>query len=152
MKTIKMIFGSYGAPDGRGRVRLIDCGQTCEVEDAEEERLIDLRVAQEVVATPKEREEPIKAGENTPDASDAQEGITGHLDPEELSNWTVAQLKQLAEDMELDTSKCRVKADYVALISEAEVSVPAEDEADEEDDTVDDGELPPDLEAEAPVV
>lgn len=152
MKTIKMIFGSYGAPNGKGSVKLIDCGQTCEVEDAEAERLIALHVAQEVVATPQEREEPIKAGENTPDASDAQEGFTGHLDPDELSTWTVAELKQLAEDMELDTSKCKVKADYVALISEAEVIVPAEEEADEEDGTVDDGELPPDLEAEAPVV
>ena len=68
---------------------------------------------------------------------------------------TEAEYKErlmVAEDMELDTSKCRVKADYVALISEAEVIVPAEEEADEGDDTVDDGELPPDLEAEAPVV
>ncbi len=148
MKTIKMIFGSYGAPNGKGSVKLIDCGQTCEVEDAEAERLIALRVAQEVVATPQEHEELIEAGENTPDASDAQEGITVSLDPEELSTWTVASLKRLAADMGLDTSKCRVKADYVELISAEEFPVDPEDD----DDAVDDGELPPDLEAEAPVV
>lgn len=92
------------------------------------------------------------AGENTPALETPQEPLVGSLDTGQLSTMTNANLKKLAEDMGLDASKCRVKADYVALISEAEVSVPAEDEADEEDDTVDDGELPPDLEAEAPVV
>jgi len=152
MKTVKIIFGSYGLPDGRRGVKLIDCGQTCEVDDAEAARLVALGVAAVVVATPQEAESATGTGENTPEGDNAQEGAVGHLDAGQLSSMTNAQLKQLAEDMGLDVTKCKKKADFIELITAEEVIVPTDgEEGEEEDDTVDDGELPPDLEAEAPV-
>ena len=150
MKTIKMIFGSYGLPDGKYGVKLIDCGQTCEVDDAEAERLVALGVAAVVVATPQEPQAETGTGENTPALETPQEPLSGSLDPEQLATMTVANLKKLAEDLGLDTAKCRVKADYVALISAEEFPVDPED--DEDEDVVDDGDTPPDLGAEAPVV
>ena len=61
---------------------------------------------------------------------------------------TNAQLKALADGMGIDASKCRKKADYIELITAEEVIAPT---GCEDDDGIDDGELPPDLEAEAPV-
>lgn len=164
MKTVKIIFGSYGLPDGRRGVKLIDCGQTCEVDDAEAARLVALGVAAVVVATPQEAESATGTGENTPAPETPQAPAIGSLDPEQLSTMTNADLKKLAEDLGLDTAKLRVKADFVAAISAVEFPVeddPDEDEAgtdgdadgdDEDEDTVEDGEAPPDLKAEAPVV
>ncbi len=155
MKTIRMIFGSYGLPDGKFGVKLIDCGQTCEVDDAEAERLIALGVAAPVVATPQEPQAETGTGENTPAPETPQEPLSGSLDPEQLSTMTKANLKKLAEDMGLDTSGCNMKADFVALIAAEEVQVDPEDDKEpeeEDEDAVDDGETPPDLKAEAPVV
>ena len=151
MKTVRMIFGSYGLPDGKFGVKLIDCGQTCEVDDAEAERLIALGVAAPVVATPQEPQAETGTGENTPAPETPQEPLSGSLDPEQLSTMTKANLKKLAEDMGLDTSGCNVKADFVALIAAEEFPVDPEDD-DEDEDAVDDGDTPPDLGAEAPVV
>ena len=152
MKTIRMIFGSYGLPDGKRGVKLIDCGQTCEVDDAEAERLVALGVAAPVVATPQEPQAETGTGEkNTPAPETPQEPLSGSLDPEQLSTMTKANLKKLAEDMGLDTSGCNVKADFVALIAAEEFPVDPEDD-DEDEDAVDDGDTPPDLGAEAPVV
>lgn len=162
MKTVKIIFGSYGLPDGRRGVKLIDCGQTCEVDDAEAARLVALGVAAVVVATPQKAENETGTGENTPAPETPQAPAIGSLDPEQLSTMTNADLKKLAEDLGLDTAKLRVKADFVAAISAVEFPVEddpdddedgADDDADDEDeDTVEDGEAPPDLKAEAPVV
>lgn len=149
MKTVKIISGVYGADNGKGGVTAIARGQTCELPDAEAARLVAFGVATMVVATLQEGQTMPKAGENTPSGNNAQENSTGHLDAKQLSSMTNAQLKQLAEDMGLDAAKCKKKADYIELITAEEVIVPPDGE--EYDDTVDDGELPPDLQAEAPV-
>ena len=119
MKTVKMIFGSYGLPynlpDGKRGVKLIDCGQTCEVEDAEADRLVALGVAAEVVATLQEAEALVEAGETTPEDSDALEG------------------SEPPQESEADPED-------------------EEDEDENEEEAEDDGELPPDVKAEAPVV
>ena len=166
MKTVRIISGSYGADNGKRGVCVIDRGNTCEVDDAEAARLISLGVAAEVVATPQEPQDAPEAGVNTPDDEKAQEPLIGSLDPEQLSTMTNAQLKKLAEDMGLDTAKCRVKADYIELITAVEFAVDPEgdeddadadgeaddEDADADDDAeVDDGEAPPDLNVEAPV-
>ncbi len=146
MKTIKMISGSYGADNGRGGVRVIDRGQFCCVDDAEADRLVAIGVAVLAVATPQETQCETGTGGNAPNEEAQQKDTASHLDVGQLSAMTNAQLKRLAEDMALDASKCRVKNDYVALISAAEVA------GSEESDTVEDGEQPPELGAEAPVV
>ena len=56
---------------------------------------------------------------------------------------TNKELKALAEDMGIDTSKMKVKDDYIQAIVAVEVSAPADDE---------NGENPPDISPEAPVV
>ena len=100
---------------------------------------------------PQEPRDGAGVGENTPAPETPQEPLIGSLDAGQLSTMTNANLKKLAEDMGLDASKCKVKADYVALISAVEFPVDPE-ETDEDEDAVDDGEAPPDLKAEAPVV
>lgn len=93
------------------------------------------------VATPFADELPSASGKDLPDGENAPEGQeTARLDHDQLQNMTVAQLRKLAEDMELDTATCKKKADYITLITAEDV------------DAVEDGEAPPDLNAEAPVL
>lgn len=142
MKTVMIIAGAYGADNGRHGVTVIERGQTCQVDDAEAKRLIALGVAAEAVATAPERVETPDAVDNPPAAENPQERAGIASDPERLLKLTNAELRKLAEEMGLDPSGCKKKADYVELITSA----------DEDGDTVDDGELPPALEAEVPTV
>ena len=143
MQTVKILCGGYGHNVG-GRVQLVSRGGTVEVDEAEASRLVALGVASLVVTTPSAPVESPPPSENTSETKDSPDGfLEAHLDRDQLLSMTNAQLKQLAEDMGLDPGKCRKKADYIDLITEATVYV--------EDDEVDDGELPPDLTAEDPV-
>lgn len=47
--------------------------------------------------------------------------VTGTIDVAQLEEMTVAELKQLAADMELDVKACKVKADYVTAIAAVQV-------------------------------
>ena len=60
----------------------------------------------------------------------AQDGgmIAGHLDPKDLESLKKADLERMANDMGLDISKAKTKADLIAAITAAEVYAPAEDE------------------------
>lgn len=116
-----------------------------EVEDSEAERLIASGNVEAVplsdVATPLCDEAEPEAGKNLPEGENAAEDqAEAHLDPDQLEGLTVAQLKVMAFDMGLDISGCKKKADLVALIAAEAV------------DAVEDGEAPPDLGVEAPVV
>lgn len=147
MKLVKILCGGYGLPRPHGGKRLILAGQTVALNDTEAERLIALGHAAPV-ATEECADFVAEQGANTSAQKASKEPLIGSLDPEQLATMTKANLKKLAEDMGLDTSGCNVKADYVALIS-AE-GFPVDD--DEGEDAVDDGDAPPDLGAEAPVV
>ena len=65
------------------------------------------------------------------------------MDAEQLEEMTIKELKALAEDMGIDTGKFKVKAEYIQAIVAVEVSAPSNDE---------NGENPPDISPEAPVV
>lgn len=54
--------------------------------------------------------------------------IAGHLDPKVLEGLKKADLERMANDMGLDISKAKTKADLIAAITAAEVYAPAEDE------------------------
>lgn len=54
--------------------------------------------------------------------------IDGHLDPKVLEGLKKADLERMANDMGLDISKAKTKADLIAAITAAEVYAPAEDE------------------------
>lgn len=124
---------------------------------ATEKRLVSLGVAEYVTEkspTPTETGAPAAgsagAGTSNPDTENPTGGEKsgeGHLDPEQLRTMTNAQLKKLAEDMGLDTSKMKVKEDFVSAI----IAVPITP-GDEDDDDNGDDEPPPVLGAEEPEV
>lgn len=62
------------------------------------------------------------------DQSEGEKMLTGHLDPEQLSEMTKADLADLAGEMGLDVSSARTKADLVAMIAAEEVQAPAEEQ------------------------
>ena len=157
MKRVKIINGLYGyRPDGAKRPHPVPAGSLCVVTDEEAARLMAIRVGVVVedihendtaraVATPAEVEGGADAGVvDTPDQGNPSEGKeTAHLDPEQLKEHTNAKLKELAEDMGIETSKLKTKAQLIAAITD----VPLEDAIHEEDDE----EAPPELGAEGPV-
>lgn len=99
MRTVIITQGAYGyKPEGRS-VRAVTRGQSVDLSDAEAARIVALGVAEYA------------------DAHEAEEK-DAFFDPEELIKLTVADLKCLCEQMELDTAGCRKKADYIALICE----------------------------------
>lgn len=151
MKTVKILCGGYGlkVPAETGiRTKLILRGEVCELPDGEAAELIAANMAVPVVATPQESADITGTGENTPAPKTPQEGV---LDPDQLKTMTVAQLKQLAEDMGLDTAACKKKAELIERITAESVIIEKEEQP-EEDEAEDDGEAPPELGAEAPVV
>ena len=153
MLTVKIISGTYGC---KIKGRIVPKDHTSEpfsLDDAEAKRLVSLGVAEiitEGVATGgngKETNPPSVNPSNDENGSNGEnEGgndITGHLDAEQLREMTNKELKALAEDMGIDTSKMKVKDDYIQAIVAVEVSAPSNDE---------NGENPPDITPEAPVV
>ena len=72
----------------------------------------------------------------------AESAAEAHLDAEQLQEMTVAQLKELAADLGIETAKLRRKDDLIAAIAAVPVE-PGEEVG--EDDL-------PDLSADAPVV
>lgn len=153
MLTVKIISGTYGCKI-KGRIVPKDLtSEPFELENAEAERLVSLGVAEiitEGVATGGNGEETNPPSVNPADDENGSNGenegendITGLLDAEQLKEMTIKELKALAEDMGIDTGKFKVKDDYIQAIVAVEVSAPADDE---------NGENPPDISPEAPVV
>lgn len=150
MKTVKIINGTYGARDGKtGRVKPVLLGKTVDVCDEEAARLVARGVAVVVgadsattgVATAPESGGAPDPGVDIPPQDGGAGGEeTGHLDPEQLEGLTVPKLKELAEEMGLDTAKLKTKPELIRAITEADVIAGGED-----------GEAPPDLGAEGPV-
>lgn len=74
----------------------------------------------------------------------AESDAEAHLDPEQLKTLTNAKLTELAKEMGIDTAKLKTKAQLISAITD----VPLEDAIAEDDD----GEAPPVLTPEAPIV
>lgn len=157
MTKIEIICGTYGyRPDGSKHPIPIDRGGICEVSEEEAQRLFALCVARPAAETPAPAVATPPAGEDGggagADPSNGDEGAEGaesaHLDPEQLKTLTNAKLAELAKEMGIDTAKLKTKAQLIAAITD----VPLEDAIAEDDDGVDDGEAPPVLTPEAPVV
>ena len=142
---VKITCGGYGyvAP-GSKAVRLVYRGEVVDVPESEAKRLVGIGsaalvedVAPKTVATAPVGPDNSAASVNMPDGGNdtgansdahsengedaAAEDDASHLDAEQLSGMTVAELKKLADDMGVDVSKCKVKADYIAAIAAAEV-------------------------------
>ena len=157
MKRVKITDGLYGyRPKGAKHPQPAPAGSLCIVTDAEAARLASIGVGVVLedipeeditgaVATPVEGEDDEGAGVDTPDQGGPAEGEeTARLDPEQLKELTNAKLKELAEEMGIDTAKLKTKAQLIAAITD----VPLEDAISGEDD----GEgTPAGLGAEGPV-
>lgn len=155
MKRIKITKGTYRQKvEGTKRSILISIGERAIVSDREAERLIKLGVAiyvSEAAAKPSFAA-PVAGikGENPVDAhlhasageNGVEDAAIATLDAEQLHTMTNADLKQLAEDMGLDTSKLKTKANYIDAITSVEISP----------DSSDDEEAPPEVSAEEPVL
>lgn len=157
MTKIEIICGTYGyRPEGSKHPIPIDRGGTCEVSEEEAQRLFALRVARPAVETPSPAVATPPTGEDgggasvdpSSDGKDAEDAESACLDPEQLKTLTNAKLAELAKEMGIDTAKLKTKAQLIAAITD----VPLEDAIAENDDGVDDGEVPPVLTPEAPVV
>ena len=169
MKTIKIVSGFYGASNGKGGVKVVPCGGTCQVDDREAERLVVLGVAAVVVATPDNGVSTTEPSANPTELKNVSEGegdnnpndsvqtglpipdgaviVDGHFTKESLLQMTKPNMEKLAADLGVDVTKCKNKSDIADLLVAVEL-----DEVEIADDEVDDGELPPELEAEVPVV
>lgn len=153
MLTVKIKSGAYGLNTGDRVITKDRMSEPFELEDAEAKRLVSLGVAEiitEGVATGGNGEETNPPSVNPSNDENGSNGenegdndIVGHLDAEQLEEMTIKELKALAEDMGIDTGKFKVKADYIQAIVAVEVSAPSNDE---------NGENPPDISPEAPVV
>nr|DAO99687.1 MAG TPA: HeH/LEM domain [Caudoviricetes sp.] len=157
MKRVKITNGLYGyRPEGAKHPRPVSAGGLCVVTDTEAARLASLGVGVVLedipekdttgaVATPVEGEDGAGTGVDTPGQDEPAEGEeTAHLDPEQLKELTNAKLKELAEEMGIDTAKLKTKAQLIAAITD----VPLEDAISGEED--DEG-APAGLGAEGPV-
>ena len=157
MKRVKITDGLYGyRPEGAKHPQPVPAGSLCIVTDAEAARLASLGVGVVLedipeedttgaVATPVEGEDDEGAVVDTHDQDEPAEGEeTAHLDPEQLKELTNAKLKELAEEMGIDTAKLKTKAQLIAAITD----VPLEDAISGEED--DEG-APAGLGAEGPV-
>lgn len=104
-------------------------------------RLVALHVAEYAAPVSMKLEDTVPPAAGTEGTGDEdEETVKGHLDPEQLATMTIEQLKQLAEDMEVDVTACKKKADYVAAISAVEVEAGG----------IEDGDEPPSLSAADP--
>lgn len=65
---------------------------------------------------------------------EADDAVTGHLDPAQFESMTAADLRKIADDMGIKGTKGKNKAQLIAEICAQEVSVAAEDTAASPDD------------------
>lgn len=154
MKRVKITNGLYGyRPEGAKHPRPVSAGGLCVVTDTEAARLASLGVGVVLedipeedttgaVATPVEGEDGAGTGVGQDEPAEGEE--TARLDPEQLKELTNAKLKELAEEMGIDTAKLKTKAQLIAAITD----VPLEDAISGEED--DEG-APAGLGAEGPV-
>lgn len=153
MLTVKIISGTYGYNTGKHIEPKDRKSEPFMLSEDEANRIVALGIAEIVskeVATGGNGEENNSAGVNPNNdengskvENEGEKKNAGHLDEGQLKEMTNKDLKSLAEDMGVDTSKMKVKNDYIQAILDVEVSVPNNDE---------NGENPPDLSAEAPVI
>lgn len=144
---IEIISGSYGWRKTKDAMpKLVERGGICEVDEAEARRLVALGVAaivHEADEAPVASDSTVESGD-TPcaDMPSEENGAEAHLDVEQLQEMTVAQLKELAAELGIETAKLRKKDDLIAAI----VAVPVEPGEEISEDDL------PELSADAPLV
>ena len=128
---VEIISGSYGWRKTKDAMpKLIERGGTCEVDEAP------------VASASTGRNDAAPCADMPNKENGAESDAEAHLDTEQLQEMTVAQLKELAAELGIETAKLRKKDDLIAAI----VAVPVEP-----GEETGEGDLP-DLSAAAPVV
>ena len=129
---VEILCGGYGCPTKTG-VHTVAHGERCEVSDAEATRLVGLGVAKYIFSAPIVPETvpmdvPATAEGNDTLAAEASQGGSeaAHLDPDQLHDMTVANLKNLAADMGIDTKQLKTKDALIQSIC-AEDVVPGDE-------------------------
>ncbi|MFR8284756.1 MAG: hypothetical protein ACLU9R_13175 [Faecalibacterium sp.] len=121
---VEILCGGYGCPTKTG-VHTVSRGERCEVSDAEAARLIGLGVAKCAFSAPTA---PEAAPADVPatvegNAEASQNGSeAAHLDPDQLHDMTVANLKKLAADMGIDTKQLKTKDALIQAICAEDVA------------------------------
>lgn len=129
---IKIIKGVYGYMTKSGTVKpKTEKDEPFELTAEQEARLVSLGVAVYVEDAPAK----------VPDNEQMKDEATAHLDPEQLAELTNAKLKELAEEMGIDTKNLKTKAQLIEAITSVDV-IPGHVE-----DVEDDGEELPDFDA-----
>lgn len=129
---IKIIKGVYGYMTKSGTVKpKTEKDEPFELTAEQEARLVSLGVAAYV------EDAPAKVSDN----EQMKDEATAHLDPEQLAELTNAKLKELAEEMGIDTKNLKTKAQLIEAITSVDV-IPGPVE-----DVEDDGEELPDFDA-----
>ena len=129
---VEILCGGYGCRTKTG-IHTVMRGEQCEVSESEARRLIGLGVAKCTFSAPTAPEAapadvPATAeGNDTPAAEASQNGSeAAHLDPDQLHDMTVANLKKLAADMGIETKQLKTKDELVEAIC-AEDVVPGDE-------------------------
>lgn len=122
IRIIKGVYG-YVTPNGIVKPKTGKDGPF-ELTVEQEARLVRLGVAAYVVpeVPAEDEDEAENEPENKEHENEPVEPVeTGNLDPEQLKELTNAELKELAEEMGIDTGKLRTKALLIEAITAAEV-------------------------------
>lgn len=146
MLKVKIINGNYGHNDN-GKIITIPLNGEVELHADEARRIIELGVAELVtdhtddnrgtvrVATGENNTEnttpSVNPSENESGAEGKTESDMGEelaLDETQLRSMTNADLKKLAEDMGINTSKMKVKNDFVDAIMAETINVDSDNE------------------------
>jgi len=130
---VEILCGGYGCRTKTG-IHTAMRGEQCEVSESEARRLIGLGVAKSPYITDRGTANALAAtpataegGNDTPADETRQSGAeTAHLDPNQLQDMTVAELKKLAADMGIETKQLKTKDELVEAIC-AEDVVPGDE-------------------------
>ena len=158
---IKIMSGIYGhRPAGAVHPQPVAAGETCDVPEGEAKRLIALGIALPVaqtlaedVATAPAASAGLGPGVTMRTVGNPLEDLAfedgevldivdGHFTVESLMKMTRADMESLAGDLGLDVSGCKSKADVADELAKVDIDPPKPG----------DGEAPPEIGAEAPVV
>lgn len=121
---IKIIRGVYGHQINGRVVPKDEKSAPFELTPEQEARLVGLGVAEYV----EESASPIGFDEQPEEIDET----VAHFDPEQLQELTNAKLKELAEDMGLETGKLKTKAQLIEAITAVDVELGTdEDDGDE---------------------
>lgn len=129
---VEILCGGYGCRTKTG-IHTVMRGEQCEVSESEARRLIGLGVAKSPYITDRGTANALAAtpataeGNDTPADETRQSGAeTAHLDPNQLQDMTVAELKKLAADMGIETKQLKTKDALIQSIC-AEDVVPGDE-------------------------